>query len=170
MCIVVSGQLLSTFTVALDDRANKLFDSLQRAGKAVRQYLPAVTDDIPGGMLRDPELIYQHLLIGLFKAAVMARGGNCAMRIVIGLDDLFSSLLRDCLSKQFDRLFDCGDVRIRSAHASEVPNRWLEHIHRFVMIDNVDKLKCGNASALVRLQVDQPVGGQTDQRLAQRRT
>jgi len=68
------------------------------------------------------------------------------------------------LPKFVDAVLDCSKIILHPPDRGKMANQRLKDIHRFVVVDNVDKLQSRDLRASVGLELDQIFRSKTDQR------
>ena len=113
-------------------------------------------------MLAYSQFVDQHLPVRLFKTAVVACRGDRAMDLVICLNNRLGILPSDCSAKDREAIPDPGKIAVGPTHRSKMPNDGLEHVHRLIVIDDVNKLECRNPGPAVWRKLDEPFRGEPD--------
>ena len=114
------------------------------------------------GMLTYSQFVDEHLAVRLLKTAVMACRGDRAVDLVICLNNRLGIPAIDCSAKGREAFPDPGEIAVGPTHRSKVPNDGLEHVHRLIVIDDVDKLECRNPGPAVWRKLDEPFRGEPD--------
>lgn len=170
MRIVIPSQTLRIDTFAICDDFGELLNYSKRTRKPLREGWSSGLRQVARSMLAYTQFIDQHLAVRLLKTTVMACCGDRAVDLVICLDNRLGIPTSNGGAKGREAFTDRDEIAIGPADRRKVPDDRLEYVHRFVVIDDVDKLECSDSGTAVRLKLDQSFRSESNQRFTHRST
>ena len=114
------------------------------------------------GMLTCSQFVDEHLAVRLLKTAVMACRSDRAVDLIICLDNRSGIPASNCSAKGRETCPDRDEIAVGPTNRRKVPNNRLEHVHRLIVIDDIDELECRNPGTAIWLKLDQPFRCETN--------